>query len=50
MKILKCIWRIFGDFWCFFVHGFLLDKHEMKVRYGDYTCKKCGRTWPMFII
>jgi len=44
---MKWIIRQLGDIWCMFVHGFILDKHEMHIVYGPFECKICGRKWEL---
>ena len=46
-KYMKWIIRQFGNVWCLFVHGFVLDKHKMHKAYGPQECQKCGRWWDL---
>ena len=44
---MKWIIKQFGNVWCLFVHGFVLDKHKMHKAYGPQECQKCGRWWDL---
>ena len=44
---MKWIIKQFGNVWCLFVHGFVLDKHKMHKAYGPQECQKCGRWWKL---
>ncbi len=46
---MKWIIRQFGNVWCLFIHGFVLDKHKMHKAYGPQECQKCGRWWRLKI-
>lgn len=45
--VIKWISTQFGNVWCLFVHGLILDKHKMHKAYGPEECEKCGRWWSL---